>query len=115
MLYIYQCPAAYFVSVILSAILLLGVSVILRHDLLVPHLVRIPPHLRVHIRLTSRRPQPATSDYRRQLYEMDLWVRPLIDVTGRCRRTDPEFFRFVCIFYTDCFVSLVLSLCTDNF
>ena len=34
-----------------------------------------------------------TTNFRRQIYERDLWVRPLSDITGRYRETTPEFFQ----------------------
>ena len=46
---------------------------------------------------TSRQPRRSrltgTSNFRRQTYQRDLWVRPLTDFTGRYRETTPEFFQ----------------------
>ncbi|XP_057373342.1 E3 ubiquitin-protein ligase Topors-like isoform X2 [Daphnia carinata] len=46
---------------------------------------------------TERRPMRSrltgTSTFRRRVYQRDLWVRPLSDITGRYRETTPEFFQ----------------------
>lgn len=36
-----------------------------------------------------------TSDFRRNIYRQNLWVRPQPDVTGRFRESTPEFYRYI--------------------
>ncbi|XP_049787434.1 E3 ubiquitin-protein ligase Topors [Schistocerca cancellata] len=42
---------------------------------------------------TRSRRQIATAEFRRSIYERNLWVMPLHDITGRYRESSPEFYR----------------------
>lgn len=42
-----------------------------------------------------RRRQPGPSDYRRNIYNLNLWVQRMRDITGRYRECSPEFYRYL--------------------